>query len=213
MVIGVVDYEAGNLTSVENSLRFVAGRMDLGGGTGGVSFTISGDPETLLQTDKLIFPGVGEAGAAMKVLSKLGLDQAIREFVKTGKPVLGICLGSQIVLTSSEESSTQCLNLIPGIVKLFPLMPGLKVPHIGWNEVNHSGTDPLLEGIPDGSSFYFVHSYYTAPDEEADAISWTEYGVKFVSGLRRGNLAAFQFHPEKSGRNGLRLFENFIRKG
>lgn len=212
MVIGVVDYEAGNLKSVENSLRFVAGRMD-GGGSGGVSFTVSGDPETLLRSDKLIFPGVGEAGAAMKVLERRGLDAAIREFVSTGKPTLGICLGSQIILTSSEESSVSCLSLIPGTAKLFAPVPGLKVPHMGWNEVDHDGTDPLLEGVPEGGSFYFDHSYYTVPEDQADAIAWTEYGVRFASGLRRGNLAAFQFHPEKSGRNGLRLFENFIRKG
>ena len=206
MQIGVVDYEAGNLKSVETALHSLEKDYDF-------SSVVSDNPETLLKADKLIFPGVGEARAAMRVLVKRGLDQVIRDFIATGKPVLGICIGCQIVLSRSEESDTECLGIVDGTSLLFPTEPGLKVPHMGWNQVFHDERHPLFEGIPSGASFYFVHSYYPAPVDSSVEISWSEYGIRFTSGLQKDNLTAFQFHPEKSGRYGLKMLANFIKHG
>jgi glutamine amidotransferase len=202
MSIAVVDYNAGNLRSVETALKYL-----------GADFFISNWPEKIRAADKLIFPGVGEAKAAMQVLEASGLGQAITEFHKSGRPVLGICLGSHIVLGSSEESETRCLGLVPGTARRFPRVAGYKVPHMGWNQVNHDGKHYLFKGIPSGSSFYFVHSYYPDPQDREACIARTEYMLEFCSGLCLENLAAFQFHPEKSGACGLKLLENFIHVG
>lgn len=198
MKIGVVDYNAGNLRSVETALRHLS-----------ADFLISSKPEELLKADKLIFPGVGHAASAMENLSSTGLGAMIKEFFKTGRPILGICLGSQIILEYSEEGPAVCLGLIPGRCRIFP-QKGLKVPHMGWNTVRLLHPHPLFAGIDPQSSFYFVHSYYTEPALPPTALAETEYGITFVSALSWNNLTAFQFHPEKSGVPGLRLLANFI---
>ncbi|MBN1696285.1 MAG: imidazole glycerol phosphate synthase subunit HisH [Spirochaetales bacterium] len=198
--VGIVDYRAGNLRSVETAFRYI-----------GSDFFISGQPEDFRSASHLVFPGVGDAGAAMRVLKETGLGQAIREFYTSGKPVLGICLGCQIVLSRSEEGNVECLDLIRGTVVRFPERPGFKVPHMGWNQVKDASGHPLFDGIPERSSFYFVHSYYPVPESTADCIGETEYGVTFASAICRDNCAAVQFHPEKSGERGLRLLGNFLK--
>jgi glutamine amidotransferase len=200
--VAVVDYGAGNLRSVEIALRHL-----------GADFASTRRPEELGRAPRLIVPGVGEARAAMEALEAGGLDGAIREFVASGRPVLGICLGAQIIFQRSEERDTPCLGLLPGTVRRFPAglkAAGLKVPHMGWNRVFKRDAHPLLAGIPDGSFFYFVHSYYSDPADPALVLATCDYGLRFAAGVGRGNLAAFQFHPEKSGPSGLRLLANFL---
>lgn len=199
MKVGVVDYDAGNLKSVQTALAHL-----------GVDQVVSADPEELLEADRLIFPGVGDASAAMRVLRSRGLDTMIREFVSRGDPVLGICLGSQIVLERSEEGNADCLGIVPGVSVRFPKRPGLKVPHMGWNQVSYRAGHPLFRGIPQGTSFYFVHSYWTQPSRADLILCESVYGDKFCCGLLAGNLAATQFHPEKSGEFGLKLLSNFL---
>ncbi len=202
MQVAVVDYGAGNLRSVEIALRHL-----------GADFASTRRPEELAAARRLIVHGVGEARAAMEALEAGGLDRAIREFTASGRPVLGICLGAQIVFQRSEERDTPCLGLLPGTVRRFPpglREAGLKVPHMGWNRVFHHDAHPLLAGIPDGAFFYFVHSYYSEPADPALVLASCDYGLRFAAGVGRGNLAAFQFHPEKSGLAGLRLLANFL---
>lgn len=198
-MIGIVDYEAGNLKSVETAMKHL-----------GADFVISNDPEVLLKADRMIFPGVGEAHASMDVLNKTGLGEAVKEFALSGKPLLGICLGCQIFFDHSEERDTNCLGIIPGTIKEFPSDMGLKVPHMGWNQVRHQNRHPVFAGIEEDSSFYFVHSYYPSPSEIGDEVGRTEYGFEFSSAASRDNVVATQFHPEKSGEIGLRLLKNFI---
>lgn len=199
MKVGVVDYKAGNLRSVETALRYLE-----------ADFLISDRPDELNGADKLVFPGVGDAGAAMRRLAEAGLDDLIRDFAAGGKPLLGICLGSQIVLSSSEERGTRCLGLIEGSARRFADVPGLKVPHMGWNTVTPANGSPLFEGIPSSASFYFVHSYYPSPSDERYVVATTEYGERFASAIARDNVWAVQFHPEKSGKWGLKLLSNFL---
>ena len=204
-MIAVVDYEAGNLTSVETALRHL-----------GADFTVTSDPETIIRSDKVIFPGVGEARHAMGVLSGRGLDEALIRFASTGKPLFGICLGCQILQDHSEERDTGLLGLIPGDVRLFPSDKGMKVPQIGWNTVTHD-TSRLFEGIPQESSFYFVHSYYLST-KLSDGVNspWvagiSDYGIPFAAAVHRDNIWGTQFHPEKSGIKGLKLLRNFIER-
>ena len=146
MKIGVVDYEAGNLRSVETALAYL-----------GYDFVTSDKPEVLAKSDRLVFPGVGEAASAIAVLQKRGLDQFIREYVTHG-PMIGICIGAQILFECSEERNARMLGLLPGEVKRFPPDCGVKVPHMGWNNVWHGNRHPVFDGIPDGASFYFNHS-------------------------------------------------------
>jgi glutamine amidotransferase len=204
-VIAVVDYEAGNLTSVETALRYLD-----------AAYTVTSDPDLILRSDKVIFPGVGEARHAMGVLSERGLDEALISFASTGKPLFGICLGCQILQDHSEERDTGLLGLIPGDVKLFPASEGLKVPQIGWNTVSHDAS-LLFEGIPQESSFYFVHSYYLATKlSDGSDSPWiagrSDYGITFAAAIHRDNVWATQFHPEKSGPKGLKLLQNFIER-
>ncbi|MBN2443535.1 MAG: imidazole glycerol phosphate synthase subunit HisH [Spirochaetales bacterium] len=196
---GVVDYNAGNLKSVETALEFLK-----------ADFFVSANPEDFKRADNLIFPGVGEARASMNILNKSGLGEAIRLFCRSGKPVLGICLGCQIIFTHSEEGDTPCLDLIPGNVPRFPKKEGFKVPHMGWNQVSHLDRHPIFTGIPENSSFYFVHSYYPEPEKNEHIIGETEYCIRFCSAVQKENLVAVQFHPEKSGKTGLILLSNFL---
>jgi len=198
-MIGVVDYKAGNLKSVDSALSFH-----------GADFIISDDPDKLLKCDKMIFPGVGEAKSAMEVLKMSGLGDAVKAFAESGKPLLGICLGAQIVFDSSEERATECLGLIPGKVKKFPSDMGLKVPHMGWNTIQHSGIK-LFTGIKQDSSFYFVHSYYIEAESDKNVSASCDYGLNFTAAAVKDNILACQFHPEKSGESGLKILENFIK--
>lgn len=198
-MLAVLDYGAGNLRSVVRALE-----------VNGIRPVVLGDPEALLRADALVFPGVGAAGSAMRRLREGGLDEAVREFYRSGRPILGVCLGLQLLFDLSEEDGgIPGLGLIPGRVRRFP--DGLKTPHMGWNQVRRRKDHPILAGIPDGAYFYFVHSYYAEPADPAVVVGTTEYGVDFASVVARENLVATQFHPEKSGRWGLTVYANFLR--
>ena len=193
---GIIDYQAGNLNSVENALRRL-----------GADYLISSELPVLSGCDRLILPGVGEASWAMARLTESGLDGFIRTF---GRPVLGICLGMQLMCRYSEENDTECLGIFPNVVRRFPDIPQFKVPHVGWNSVTGLKS-PLYDGIDENSYMYFVHSYY------ADVNEWTaastEYCVKFSASLKKDNYFGCQFHPEKSGEAGERLLSNFLKTG
>jgi imidazole glycerol-phosphate synthase subunit HisH len=206
-MIGIVDYRAGNLTSVARALEYLHEPC-----------IVTPDPKLLDDTDRIIFPGVGAAGAAMANLRESGLDNHLRRWVREGKPILGICLGTQVIFETSEEDDTACLGIVPGSVRRFP--PDLqaegrrlKIPHMGWNRVAFERKHPLFAGLPEDAEFYFVHSYYPAPADEGWAVGWTDYGIRFCTAVARGNLVAVQFHPEKSGRPGLTILANFCRWG
>jgi glutamine amidotransferase len=201
MKIGVMDYRAGNIRSVETALRYL-----------GADFVVSGEAEVLKTCDKLIIPGDGEAQAAMKVLNETGLASLVRDFFSAGRPILGICIGCQIVMEHSEERDTTCLGLIPGDVVRFPARPGLKVPHMGWNAVLHGGGHPIFRDVKDASPCFFVHSYYPKPKDPSRAVARTDYGLEFASAVAHGSLVALQFHPEKSAAPGLKMVENFVRR-
>ena len=203
-MIAIVDYRAGNLTSVANTFDFL-----------GIENAVTSDPETILRADKVVFPGVGAAKSAMENLRSAGLVETLKRVVELGKPMLGICLGSQIVLDSSEEDGgVECRGLIPGKAVRFASEPGLAIPQMGWNQVKTAGTPHyVFDGIPDGTNFYFVHSYYPSPANPEHAIAKTTYGSQtFACALCAGNLVVTQFHPEKSGEAGLRLLKNFAAK-
>ena len=197
MKTGVVDYKAGNLRSIQNLLQFLK-----------ADFIISDRAEELYKCDKLLFPGVGEAAYAMGQLSKTGLGAMMKDFYKTGMQIFGICLGCQIILDHSEEGDVDCLGLIPGTVKRFP-SGGLKVPEIGWNSFDKVKEHYLLKGIPSSPDVYFVHSYYPSVESQY-GVAETEYMVPFYSIISRDNVAAAQFHPEKSGPVGIQIMRNFI---
>jgi len=198
-MIAVIDYGAGNLRSVVNAL----GRL-------GYPPKITRAPDELLNAEAVILPGVGAAGDTMTSLEKLGLVSSIRRFIAEGRPFFGVCIGLQILFTRTEEGGGQeCLGIIPGVVRRLP--PGLKIPHMGWNQVRQRFSHPVFSGIPDEANFYFVHSYYAAPDDRSLVAGETEYGVSICSVIARGNLVATQFHPEKSGEVGLKIYDNFIR--
>ena len=200
-MIAIVDYNAGNLTSVKLALDYLGAHSE-----------ITRDPERILAADRVIFPGVGSAGAAMQNIRALGLADVLRQVVQRGTPFLGICLGTQIIFEASEEDGgVQGLGILAGTVKRFnPANPADKVPQIGWNSVTFIKPHPLFAGIESGSEFYFVHSYYPAPTDRACVLGETEYAnVRFASVVARDNLAATQFHPEKSGRLGLQVLKNF----
>jgi glutamine amidotransferase len=195
-----MDYGAGNIRSVETALRHL-----------NADFVVSGKPEVLKACDKLIIPGDGEAQAAMRVLQETGLADIVWDFFRAGRPILGICIGCQIVMEHSEERDTPCLGLIPGDVVRFPKDTGLKVPHMGWNAVVHCDSHPIFTKVKDGSPCFFVHSYYPKPKDPAHGIARTEYGIEFACALARDNLVALQFHPEKSAEPGIKMVENFLR--
>ena len=197
----IVDYRAGNLTSVRLAFETI-----------GAAAEVTSDPAAIRAADRILFPGVGAAGSAMHNLGELGLADVLRERIAAGVPFLGICLGTQILFERSEEDGgTPCLGILPGAARRFvPRSRADKIPEMGWNQARIVRPHPLLAGIPDGSDFYFVHSYYPAPAEPSDIVCTTEYcGAPFASMVGRGSLAATQFHPEKSGRVGLRLLANF----
>ncbi len=199
MTVGVVDYGAGNLKSVETALEYL-----------GASFVTSSSPDELRDSDALIVPGVGEAASAMNALTETGLDRLILDHARDGKPLLGICLGCQVFMERSEERDTRCLGILEGKVVRMPAGPALKIPHMGWNTVDVSREDPMFRGIPNESSFYFVHSYCVQIEGAEGVVGTTEHGIRFASALARDNVTAVQFHPEKSGKHGLRLLRSFL---
>ncbi|HTX91258.1 MAG TPA: imidazole glycerol phosphate synthase subunit HisH [Anaerolineales bacterium] len=198
-MITIVDYKAGNLTSVRRALEAL-----------GLPCRITADPETVRKAERIIFPGVGHAGAAMSVLRERGLDSALKEAFERGTPILGICIGCQIVLSHSEEGDTTCLDLLPGECIRFQVDGrGLKVPHMGWNAVTVTQPHPVLAHLKPGDEFYFVHSYFPQPVDSASVYAACDYGGIFPAAIGQGNLFAVQFHAEKSGPVGLRLLKNF----
>jgi glutamine amidotransferase len=198
-MIAILDYGAGNLRSVAKALEHV-----------GADAILTDDPAVFAGADGLVVPGQGSAVDAMRNLHRLGLVKPLKRYVASGRPFLGVCLGEQIIFESSEEGpGVTCLGLVPGTVRKLP--GGQKVPQIGWNTVHVRRHHPLLEGVPDNSYFYFVHSYYVDPTDPADVVGETEYGVSFASIVSHGNVFATQFHPEKSAGIGLRIYRNFAR--
>jgi glutamine amidotransferase len=176
----------------------------------GYQAVITSRPEEILQAKAVFLPGVGAGGDTMIGLQKLGLTGTIRQLVADSKPLFGICIGLQILFTGTEEDGWhECLDIIPGRVKKLP--PGLKIPHMGWNQVKQQIAHPLFDGIPDNTNFYFVHSYYGDPEDKSVIAAQTDYGIPFCSAIAKGNLVATQFHPEKSGEMGLKVYDNFIR--
>ena len=198
-MIVIIDYQAGNLTSVVRSLKAL-----------GVEGTVTQDPAVVAQASRVIFPGVGAAGKAMATLRELGLDQALRQSFQRRIPILGICLGAQIILEHSEENDAACLGLLPGRTMALSRSEGLKIPHMGWNRVRFLRVHQVFKGLPEGAEYYFVHSYYPAPAETSMVVGVTDHGLEFPSAIGWRNLVATQFHPEKSGRFGLQILENFL---
>ncbi len=198
-MIAIIDYGAGNLRSVAKAVAKL-----------GYQAEITSDAQIVSNADTVILPGVGAAGDTMDSLQKLGMIESIKKVNAEGRPFLGICLGLQVLLTATEESGGyDCLGLIPGMVRLLP--SGLKVPEMGWNQVNQKMEHPVFDGILDGSNFYFVHSYYVDPIDKSVVAGETEYGVNFCSMIMKDKMVATQFHPEKSGDMGLKLLGNFLK--
>lgn len=200
-MIVIIDYGMGNLRSVQKGFERV-----------GAKALVSRNVDDITLADKLVLPGVGAFPECMKNLTKFGLVEAVLDFLKSGKPFLGICLGLQLLFDESEEFGLNPgLKVIHGKVKAFDRNMGLKIPHMGWNQIIFEREIPIFRGIDSGSFFYFVHSFYVDPDNLSDVASLTEYGVTFASGIARENIFAVQFHPEKSQKNGLKILENFSR--
>lgn len=215
--ISVVDYALGNLESIRLAFAHV-----------GVEATVTGDPAELREAQALILPGVGAFGDAMNALEERGLVDVLRDFAATGRPLIGICLGMQLLLSHSEEfGDHEGLGLVAGNVRRFPAPelgddgrygPGAKVPQVGWNHVEPPAARPdawagsALDGVEPGAYMYFMHSYYAAPDAADDVLCETEYaGVRFCSALRRDNVVGFQFHPERSSEAGLAIYRNLAQ--
>ncbi len=201
-MIAIVDYGMGNLRSVENGLKAI-----------GVEGKATSNPQDILNAKAVILPGVGAFKDCMANLEKFDLIDCVQKTAQSGKPFLGICLGLQLLFSESEEfGSHGGLNIIPGKVKKFQFSEEnreLKIPHMGWNQVKFQTQSTLFEGVPDDSYFYFVHSYYVDPDDKNVVAATTNYGGDFVCGIRKDNVYAFQFHPEKSQKLGLTLLKNF----
>lgn len=198
-MVAIIDYQAGNLTSVVRSVKAL-----------GVDAEVTPDPLVVARAGRIIFPGVGAAGRAMSILRERRLDLALLEAWQRGVPILGICLGAQVILDASEENDALCLGLLPGRTVALPRRAGLKIPHMGWNKVRFLREHPVFKDLPESAEYYFVHSYYPAPAHPSMVLGVTEHGVEFSSAVGRRNLVATQFHPEKSGRFGLQLLENFL---
>jgi glutamine amidotransferase len=204
MRVAIIDYGMGNLRSVEKAFHKV-------GMTGAF---VTDDPAEVAKADKAVLPGDGAFDSTMHSLRRSGVDQIALEFIASGRPFLGICVGMQVLLTSSEEGEpgVRGLDVVPGRVRRFPSEGGLKVPQIGWNDVVFAPDSPLGADLPSAAPMvYLLHSYYCAPDNAADVAATTDYGISYCSALHRGNVWATQFHPEKSGPVGLAILRNFSR--
>ena len=194
----VIDYGAGNLRSVAIALKRL-----------GLEPLVTSEPQAVRTADALILPGVGAAADTMSNLAQRRLVEPIREYIASGRPFLGICMGLQVLFSLSEEGGEHpCLDILPGRVRRLP--DGLKVPHMGWNRVRQRCRHPIFDGISDGTLFYFVHSYYAHPEDPSVVIGETDYGVTFPAVVAKDNIVATQFHPEKSAEPGLRFYENFL---
>jgi glutamine amidotransferase len=207
--IVVLNTRAANVHSVEKALRKV-----------GADPLVTSDPAELNDADAAVLPGVGASDAVMGALNRMGLSEPVKQFAATGKPLLCVCVGLQVLLDSSEEGELGGLGLVPGTVQQIPtgmtdsLGAPMKVPHMGWNQVTFAGAEnerhPIFKGIQQGSDFYFVHSYRCVPSDENDTAAQAEYGVPICAAVVKGNVVGTQFHPEKSGEIGLKIYENFL---
>jgi len=210
-VIAIVDYNMGNLRSVEKAFQVVGGKT-----------RVTSRPGDIRDADKVVLPGVGSFGAAMTELKRLKLAAPIKDAISEGKPFLGLCLGMQLLFETSEESpGANGLGVLAGNVRRFKFTKyerrntndPLKVPHMGWNDIRLSSvanrSSPILKDVRSGSYVYFVHSYYVKPRDNGIVLTTTDYGVDFISGIARGNVFGFQFHPEKSQKIGLKILRNF----
>ena len=199
-MVAIIDYDAGNIKSVENAVRFL-----------GHEVNVTADEKEILKADHVILPGVGAFGDAMQRLRAGGLEQTIREVALSGRPFLGICLGLQLLFEESEESpGVKGLCLLPGRIRRIPEGEGRKVPQIGWNDLSFPRRGRLFEGIEENSYVYFVHSYYLEAGCPEDVAARTEYGVRIDAAVEHGRLFACQFHPEKSERIGMQILQNFL---
>ncbi|MCL0067069.1 imidazole glycerol phosphate synthase subunit HisH [Thermodesulfovibrionales bacterium] len=198
-MIVIIDYGAGNLRSVLNAVTRL-----------GYQPRITNSPNEVLNAQAVILPGVGAAADTMESLRRLGLASPIREIIANGRPFFGVCIGLQVLVTGTEEGGWhECLGVIAGTVRKLP--SGLKIPHMGWNQVKQRVSHPVFGGIPDGANFYFVHSYHVEPDDESLVAGETNYGIPICSVIATGNLVATQFHPEKSGEFGIKMYSNFLK--
>ena len=212
-MIGVIDYKAGNIQSVRHALDSLK-----------IAYIVAEKPQELQQADRIMFPGVGNAAYAMANVRKTGFDSFIKDKAAQGVPLLGICLGSQILFDYSEEDDTDCLGLLRGTIKHFTNIPSfktamqktaadkaeLKIPHMGWNDITYTEQNcPLFEGIPEKTDMYFVHSYVIQPQNVSAVCAYTAYGIQVPAAIHVKNIYACQFHPEKSGIRGLRILRNF----
>jgi glutamine amidotransferase len=198
-MIAVIDYGAGNIRSVVNAV----GKL-------GYDVDVTADPVKVLAAKAVILPGVGAAADTMAGLKRLGLVNPIKRVIDGDRHFLGICIGQQVLFTGTEEGGwNECLGVFKGRVQRLP--DGLKIPHMGWNQVKQTVQHPIFQGIPDAAHFYFVHSYYAVPEDRKIVAGETEYGVAISSVIANGNLIATQFHPEKSGEAGLKLLDNFLK--
>jgi glutamine amidotransferase len=197
-MIAVIDYGAGNLRSVTNAITKL-----------GYQTKVTSDPSEVLDAAAVILPGVGAAGDTMKSLEKLGMTDVIWKLIHRRRPLFAVCVGLQVLFSGTEEGGWhECLEVISGKVKRLP--QGFKIPHMGWNQVKQKFAHPIFNGIPDGANFYFVHSYYAEPEDMSVVAGMTEYGVPMCSMVIKDSLVATQFHPEKSGEQGLRMYSNFL---
>ncbi|MBI2288112.1 MAG: imidazole glycerol phosphate synthase subunit HisH [Chloroflexi bacterium] len=198
-MITIIDYGAGNLRSVVNAITRL-----------GYQAKITSNPGDVLNARAVILPGVGAAGDTVRNLKRLKLVNPIRQLIAEDRPFFGVCIGLQVLFSGTEEGGWQeCLDIIPGRVRKLPA--GLKIPHMGWNQVIQKVSHPVFANIPDKAYFYFVHSYYVEPEDTSLVAGETEYGLPICSVIARGNLVATQFHPEKSGELGLKMYDNFIK--
>jgi glutamine amidotransferase len=198
-MVVVVDYGAGNLRSVVNAIIRL-----------GYLAKVTSSPREVLSAQAVILPGVGAAAETMTNLHELGLVSPIQRFIGEGRPFLGVCIGLQILFSATEDGGWhECLGVIPGMVRRLP--PGLKIPHMGWNQVRQKISHPIFGGIPDEANFYFVHSYYVEPTDRSIVVGETKYGISICSVIARGDMVATQFHPEKSGELGLKIYDNFVK--
>lgn len=196
-IITVIDYQAGNIRSVEKALE-----------KSGASVKVSGKASDLEKSDAVVFPGQGSCDSSMVNLRNQGLDEVLVEWINSGKPFMGVCLGLQLLLEESDEGDERGLGVLEGRVEKLP--EGQKVPHMGWNSVRFTTDHPVFKGVSQNSYFYFVHSYIAVPKASSIIAGHTEYGRDFCSAVAFDNVVAVQFHPEKSGKNGLNIYKNFV---
>jgi len=205
-MITIINYDAGNLTSVARAVSHL-----------GFECKVTNDIKEIERSQRIIFPGVGAAGSAMHSLTRLGLDKSIKAEFASGKPILGICLGTQIIMGYSDENNVSCLGIVKGSVRAFQTDiksetgSRLKIPHMGWNRITIKRQHPVLRNVSAADEFYFVHGFYPDPDNATDVLATTDHGVSFAAVIGTKNIIATQFHPEKSGKPGLAILKNFCR--